>query len=185
MCLKCQGAFGTQFKSRPANKVRPEESGLKDKWSIAEEQGSEGAGVGPSTVTVRKLGVSWVDTWKVLADAQVLALSPVGRISFLPHQPGPPQPQSFVYLALAFAYCQLREDTGPALNHPVLVVDLASPLVTRPYGYSFFIHSGIYQDSRAPVFLTLALDYCFSAFSCSSSLLSFSLSVSQQALLVV
>lgn len=58
MGLKCQGAFGTQFKSRPANKVRPEESGLKDKWSIAEEQGSEGAGVGPSTVTVRKLGVS-------------------------------------------------------------------------------------------------------------------------------
>lgn len=118
MCLKCQSAFGTQFKSRPANKVCPEESGLKDKWSIAEEQGSEGTGVGPSTATVRKLSVSWVDTWKVLADAQVLALSPVGRMSFLPHQPDPPQPQSFlVCLALAFAYCQLREDPGPALNH--------------------------------------------------------------------
>lgn len=105
MCLRCQRAFGTEFKSRPANKVCPEESGLKDKWSIAEEQGSAGTVVGPSTATARKLSVSWVDTWKVLGDAQVLALSPVGRMSFLPHQPGPP-----VCLTLAFAYCQLRED---------------------------------------------------------------------------
>lgn len=89
MCLRCQGAFGTEFKSRPANKVCPEESGLKDKRIIAEEQGSAGTVVGPSTATVQKLSVSWVDTWK--ADAQVLALSPVGRMSFLPHQPGPPQ----------------------------------------------------------------------------------------------
>lgn len=62
MCLRCQGAFGAEFKSRPANKVCPEESGLKDKWSIAEEQGSAGTVVGPSTATVRKLSVSWVDT---------------------------------------------------------------------------------------------------------------------------
>lgn len=63
-----------------------------------------------------------------------------------------------VCLAPAFAYCQLREDPGPALNHLVLVVDLASPLVTRPYGYSFFIHSGIYQSSRH---LPGSLCFCF------------------------
>lgn len=62
MCLRCQGAFGTEFKSRPANKVCSEESGLKDKWNIAEEQGSAGTVVGPSTATARSLSVSWVDT---------------------------------------------------------------------------------------------------------------------------
>lgn len=178
MCLRCQGAFGTQFKSRRANKVCPEESGLKDKWSIAEEQGSEGSGVGPRTATAQKLSVSWVDRYLKAARRCTGPCSLSCWKDVFLTSPAWPTP---VCLALAFAYCQLREDPGPALNHVVLVVDLVSPLVIRPYGHSFFIPSGIYQDSRAPVFLTLASDYRVFAFSCPSSLLSFSLLVSQQA----
>lgn len=101
--------------------------------------------------------------------------------------PAWPTPASKLSCLSSSGICLLPAQRGPrpSTESSVLVVDLASPLVTRPYGYSFFIHSGIYQDSRASVFLTLALVYCFSAFSCPLSLLSFSLLVSQQALLVV
>lgn len=149
---------------------------------------------GPGTVTLLKPSVSWVHTLKVLSDAQPLALSLVERMSSLPHWPGPPQPQSLlVCLALELYFCLERKDMKPGIcllpaqrgpmpsieSSLVLVVDLASPLVVRPYWYSFFIHSGVYQGSRVPVFPTLSLDYC------SQSLLSSSLPVSQQALLGV
>lgn len=61
-------------------------------------------------MTLLKPSVSWVDTLKVLSDAQPLALSLVERMSSLPHQPGPPQPQSLlVCLALEFVLLPRKE----------------------------------------------------------------------------